>query len=117
MSWKHCCTLRRSSSTMMTGAGYWATKILFLEMSPAMLSNEMLPLLPAKSTVLTLNVNDFADPATLAQVRAVRAEGFGISLRGADLKTQGKLLSDVSCVEVRFFPAAISRPRPGLMRR
>ncbi|MFC6521291.1 EAL and HDOD domain-containing protein [Undibacterium arcticum] len=71
-------------------------------MSPAMLSNEMLPLLPAKSTVLTLNVNDFADPATLAQVRAVRAEGFGISLRGADLKTQGKLLSDVSCVEVRF---------------
>ncbi|MFC3109621.1 EAL and HDOD domain-containing protein [Undibacterium arcticum] len=77
-------------------------KILFLEMSPAMLSNEMLPLLPAKSTVLTLNVNDFADPATLAQVRAVRAEGFGISLRGADLKTQGKLLSDVSCVEVRF---------------
>jgi EAL and modified HD-GYP domain-containing signal transduction protein len=51
---------------------------------------------------LTLNINEFADPATLEQVRAVRAEGFGISLRGADLKTQGKLLSDVSYVEVRF---------------
>src|SRR5439155_2987601 len=77
-------------------------KTLLLEMSPAMLSNEVLPLLPAKSTVLTLNINDFSDPATREQVRAVRAEGFGISLRGADLKTQGKLLSDVSYVEVRF---------------
>ena len=77
-------------------------KTLFLELSPAMLSNAVLPLLPAKSTVLTLNIEDFADPATRAQVRAVRADGFGIALRGADLKTQGNLLSDVSHVEVRF---------------
>jgi c-di-GMP-related signal transduction protein len=83
----------------------WALgeKILFLEMVPALLSAEALRTLPPKNTVLTVNTENLANEATLAQVRELRAQGFGISLRGADLLKQGKkFISDVSYIEVRF---------------
>jgi c-di-GMP-related signal transduction protein len=86
----------------------WAlgAKILFLEMVPSLLSAEALRILPPKNTVLTVNMADLAKEATLAQVRELRAQGFGISLRGADLMTQGKkFLSEVSYIEVRFSAA------------
>ncbi len=78
-------------------------KVLFLDAVPALLSTDALHSLPPEYTVLTLSRRDFADPSTLSAVRALRAGGIGISLRGADLNKFDKtLLPDISYIEVRF---------------
>ncbi|AMP10563.1 HDOD domain protein [Collimonas arenae] len=76
-------------------------KILFLEASPALLRGDAIKRIPAASTVLTLHSADLADPDTLSAVKGLRAEGYGVSLRGADVMKE-QLLPDISHVEVRF---------------
>jgi c-di-GMP-related signal transduction protein len=84
-------------------------KLLFLEVSPALLKSEAIKRMPPASTVLTLKHSDLADPDTLDAVKTLRAEGYGISLRDAELT--GPTLpaalfsaqsSDISHLEVRF---------------
>jgi EAL and modified HD-GYP domain-containing signal transduction protein len=76
-------------------------KLLFLEASPALLKSEALKRMPAASIVLTLKHSDLADPDTLAAVNTLRAEGYGISLRDAEL-AGAALPADISHLEVRF---------------
>jgi c-di-GMP-related signal transduction protein len=66
--------------------------ILFLKAAPASLSAEVLEALPPKSIVFSLDAADFADPATLEVVKALRQKGFGISLKVADLVKLDKSL-------------------------
>lgn len=84
-------------------------KILFLDAVPALLSTDALHAMPPEFTVLTLNRHDLANQDTLAAVRALRAGGIGISLRGADLnKFDKSLLPDISYIEVRFSGADVA---------
>jgi EAL and modified HD-GYP domain-containing signal transduction protein len=84
-------------------------KILFMDAVPALLSTDALHAMPPEFTVLTLNRRDLANPDTLAAVRALRAGGIGISLRGADLNKFDKaLLPDISYIEVRFSGADVA---------
>ncbi|MEN9865724.1 MAG: hypothetical protein RL748_1314 [Pseudomonadota bacterium] len=84
-------------------------KVLFLDAVPALLSTDALHSMPPEFTVLTLNRRDLANPDTLAAVRALRAGGIGISLRGADLNKFDKaLLPDISYIEVRFSGADVA---------
>jgi c-di-GMP-related signal transduction protein len=84
-------------------------KVLFLDAVPALLSTDALHAMPPEYIVLTLTKEDLADEDTLAAVRALRAGGIGISLRGADLtKIDKKMLSDVSFIEVRFSGADVA---------
>jgi EAL and modified HD-GYP domain-containing signal transduction protein len=78
-------------------------KILFLDAVPAMLSTDALHALPPERTVLTMKVSDFADPDVRAAVRALRAGGVGISIRGGEMGHLGGNLSPIaSYFEVRF---------------
>lgn len=83
--------------------GNWllGNKLLFLEVSPALLESEAIKRMPAASTVLTLKHQDLADPDTLTAVQALRAQGYGISLRDAELEA-ATLPTDISHLEVRF---------------
>lgn len=84
-------------------------KILFLDAVPALLSTDALHAMPPEYTVLTLSRHDLANEDTLAAVRALRAGGIGISLRGADLQKLDKgLLPDISYIEVRFSGADVA---------
>ncbi len=84
-------------------------KVLFLDAVPALLSTDALHAMPPEYTVLTLTGRDMANPDTLAAVRALRAGGIGISLRGADLnKFDKNLLPDISYIEVRFSGADVA---------
>ena len=84
-------------------------KVLFLDAVPALLSTDALHSMPPEYTVLTLTRRDMANPDTLAAVRALRAGGIGISLRGADLNKFDKtLLPDISYIEVRFTGADVA---------
>lgn len=84
-------------------------KILFMDAVPALLSTDALHAMPPEYTVLTLNRHDLSNPDTLAAVRALRAGGIGISLRGADLnKFDKSLLPDISYIEVRFSGADVA---------
>ncbi|WP_211461966.1 EAL and HDOD domain-containing protein [Collimonas silvisoli] len=87
--------------------GHWllGNKLLFLEVSPALLNSEAIKRMPAASTVLTLKHSDLADPDTSAAVTALRAQGYGISLRDAELAgavLSSALPTDISHLEVRF---------------
>lgn len=76
-------------------------KLLFLEVSPALLKSEAIKRMPAASIVLTLKHSDLADPDTLTAANALRAEGYGISLRDAELDGAAPPV-DISHLEVRF---------------
>jgi c-di-GMP-related signal transduction protein len=83
-------------------------KVLFLDAVPALLSTDALHAMPPQHTVLTLHRRDFANPDVLAAVRALRAGGIGISLRGADLQKFDKnLLPEISYIEVQFSGADV----------
>lgn len=91
--------------------GEWLLKdkILFLDAVPALLSTDALHAMPPEYTVLTLARSDLEDPDTRAAVRALRAGGVGISLRGADMsKIDKALLADISYIEVRFSGADVA---------
>ncbi|AIY42324.1 EAL domain protein [Collimonas arenae] len=76
-------------------------KKLFMAVAPAMLSSDAIKRMPPASVVLTLKPGDLEDAAVLARVQALRAAGYGISLRDADLASSA-LPADISHVEVRF---------------
>ena len=58
--------------------------LLFFEATPALIATNVVRKLPAKNTVFRLTVTDLADPETLNAAAALRQQGYGISLRGAD---------------------------------
>ncbi|MFL6674520.1 MAG: EAL and HDOD domain-containing protein [Massilia sp.] len=84
-------------------------KILFLDAVPAMLSLDALHALPPERTVLSLDVRHLMDNDTRAAVKALRAGGVGISIRGGDLALLGRNLGQVaSWAEVRFSGADVA---------
>lgn len=77
--------------------------VLFLNAACASLSPEVIRVLSPKNTVFRVHSADFADPDTLAAVKALRAQGFGISLADADLAASDKsLLAFVTHIEACF---------------
>ncbi len=77
--------------------------LLFFEVTPALLAIELLEGLAPASTVLTLAASDLGHPDTLAALKSLRDEGFGICLRGADVNMLDKaLLELVTHVEVNY---------------
>ncbi len=85
--------------------GNWllGENILFIQATPAALSEPALNALPPKNTVLTLAPEDLADAETVAAVNELRTAGYGISLRNADAAVHDKnLLAQVSRVEICF---------------
>lgn len=77
--------------------------VLFLEATPALIASDAIQAMPPKNTVLRLTAADLADGDTLAAATALRRQGFGISLCGADLSAlPTALLPSVSHVEVNF---------------
>jgi EAL and modified HD-GYP domain-containing signal transduction protein len=75
--------------------------VLFMPAHPALLTTDIYSQLPREGIVLSLSAADLADPATVAAATALRSEGFGISLREANLATIDKsLLNVVTHVEV-----------------
>jgi c-di-GMP-related signal transduction protein len=75
--------------------------LVFLPSHPALLASDAYDALPAKSTVISLTAEDLAEPEAAAAAKALRARGYGISMRDANLATVDKgLLSLVSYVEV-----------------
>ncbi len=62
-------------------------QILFIEATPSLLDHEALCALPPKATVLALRGADVTNADALATIRAMRAKGYGISLRDTNLAT------------------------------
>lgn len=77
--------------------------LIFLETVPALFQAPALKLLPPKNIVLTVRRSYLADEPTLEAVKALRAQGYGICLRGADINRLDKtILSLISHIEVRL---------------
>ncbi len=68
-------------------------QILFIEATPALLSHEAVLALPPKATVLALRAEDVSGADAVAAIQAVRAKGYGVSLRDAKLATLDKSLA------------------------
>ena len=76
---------------------------LFLEVASDLLAIEELQALSPKHTVLTLTMDEFADPATLSEIIKLRGLGFGIALRNANLTAREKpYFSYITHIEVDF---------------
>jgi c-di-GMP-related signal transduction protein len=67
-------------------------QIMFIEAVPALLEHEAFSALPPKGTVIALRGTDIAGEESAAAIRAMRAKGYGISIRDADLTTIDKSL-------------------------
>lgn len=77
--------------------------LIFLETVPALFQAPALKLLPPQNIVLTIRRSYLADEATLEAIKALRAQGYGICLRGADINRLDKtILSLISHIEVRL---------------
>lgn len=77
--------------------------LIFLETVPALFQAPALKLLPPQNIVLTIRRSYLADEATLEAVKSLRAQGYGICLRGADINRLDKtILSLISHIEVRL---------------
>jgi EAL and modified HD-GYP domain-containing signal transduction protein len=75
--------------------------LMFLPSHPALLGSGAYADLPPKSTVLSLSAEELGQEAAAAAAKALRAQGYGISVRNADLAAVDKgLLSLASHVEV-----------------
>ncbi|MEN3292609.1 MAG: hypothetical protein V7642_1862 [Burkholderiales bacterium] len=75
--------------------------VLFLPAHPALLGTDTYYELPRKGVVLSLAAADLADQGTVAAAKLLRSDGYGISLREANLTTIDKnLLNVVTHVEV-----------------
>lgn len=75
----------------------------FLDVAPAMLDSMALRALPPQNFVLGLKMAELADAATLAAVKGMREQGFGILLRDAQSIVQDKsLLPVITHLEIRF---------------
>jgi len=80
-----------------------AESLLFLETVPALFQAPALKLLPPKNIVLTIRRSYLADEATLEAVKELRAQGYGICLRGADINRIDKsIMGLISHIEVRL---------------
>lgn len=76
-------------------------QVLFIEVTPALLTHEAINALPPKGTVLALRGPDLGAPDVAAAVRAMRAQGYGISLRDINIATLDKsLLPYITYIEV-----------------
>jgi c-di-GMP-related signal transduction protein len=77
--------------------------LIFLDASPTLILSGALVALPPKSIVLTVLASDFADPEVFDALKTLRAEGYGILLRDADLDGPDKaLIPRVSHIEIHF---------------
>ncbi|MBR7791900.1 HDOD domain-containing protein [Undibacterium sp. FT147W] len=80
-----------------------ADSLVFLEALPELLHADGLKSFPPKNTVLILHKKYFADESTLAAVKELRALGFGICLRGAEVTTlERSFFAFVSHIEVQL---------------
>jgi len=78
-------------------------QILFIEATPALLTHDLLCSLAPKGTVIALRGTDVATPDAIAAIQAMRAKGYGISLRDASLATMDKaLLQHITHFEVQI---------------
>lgn len=78
-----------------------ADQILFIEATPALLSHDALIALPPKGTVFALRGADLESPDALAAIQAMRAKGYGISLRDMNIATLDPgILPHITHVEV-----------------
>jgi len=85
--------------------GVWllGESLIFLETVPALFQAPALKLLPPKNIVLTIRRSYLQDEATLEAVKALRAQGYGICLRGADINRLDKtVMGLISHIEVRL---------------
>jgi EAL and modified HD-GYP domain-containing signal transduction protein len=83
---------------------------LFFQATDALLSDEILKALPAKNAVLTVTPTHLGYTATIDTAKALRAEGYGIALRDADVAGKdAALLPVVSHVELRFGPEELPK--------
>ncbi|MBC7499967.1 MAG: HDOD domain-containing protein, partial [Herminiimonas sp.] len=77
--------------------------LVFMQSSPALLGSAALEAMSPQHTVLTLKMADLVDDDTIAAVKSLRAQGFGISLRDANAIAQDKTLVPIaSHVEIQF---------------
>ena len=65
-------------------------QILFVEATPALLAHESFSALPPKGTVVALRGADVAGQGAISAIRAMRAKGYGISMRAAHLTSVAK---------------------------
>jgi EAL and modified HD-GYP domain-containing signal transduction protein len=80
-----------------------ADSLVFLETVPALFKAPALTLLPPEHIVLTIRRSYLADESTLEAVKELRAKGYGICLRGADINRLDKtILGLISHIEVRL---------------
>lgn len=80
-----------------------ADSLVFLEALPELLHADGLKSFPPKNTVLILHKKYFADESTLEAVKELRALGFGICLRGAEVTTlERSFFAFVSHIEVQL---------------
>lgn len=78
---------------------------LYFQADAALLSDEILRALPPEKAVLIVRPSDLADSDVLDTVKALRAGGYGIALRDADvLGKEASLLPSVSHLELNFGP-------------
>jgi len=77
--------------------------LIFLETVPALFQAPALKLLPPKNIVLTIRRSYLQDETTLEAVKELRAQGYGICLRGADINRLDKsIMGLISHIEVRL---------------
>jgi c-di-GMP-related signal transduction protein len=75
----------------------------FVDVAPALLDSMAVRALVPQNFALGLKLAELADPGTLAAVKALREQGFGILLRDAEAIVQDKsLLPVASHLEIRF---------------
>jgi c-di-GMP-related signal transduction protein len=75
-------------------------QVLFVETRPALLAHDAFCALPPKGTMLALQAAELVDGDAVAAMQAMRAKGYGISLRNVDPASFDKsLLSHVSYIE------------------
>lgn len=90
-------------ASQLNGAGAEALlgdQTLFIETLPELLDDEPVRALPAQGTVLALHAGSLQSVNSMAAVRAARANGYGISLRGMDVAADKTLLEVATHVEV-----------------
>ncbi|MFZ6726053.1 EAL and HDOD domain-containing protein [Undibacterium sp. MH2W] len=77
--------------------------LIFIEAAPELLVAEGLRLFPADKTVLILHKKHFAVEGALDAVKQLRALGFGICLRGAEITTlERSFFAHVTHIEVKL---------------
>jgi c-di-GMP-related signal transduction protein len=77
--------------------------VFFIDVTPAMLDSMAVRALVPQNFALALKMEQLADPVTVATVKSLRDQGFGILLRDAEAIVQDKsLLPVISHLEIRY---------------